>query len=67
MGQAPRTGARDAAGEMARTIRDADAGRKSVRDAAEAGRETIRSGGEAIGQTPERASETAVSERPRSR
>jgi len=44
---------------MVRTIRDADAGRKSVRDAAEASRQTSRSGGEAIRQTPERASETA--------
>ena len=55
----PRKEARDAAGEMARTIRDADAGRKSVRDAAEASREASRSGGEAIRQTAERASETA--------
>jgi hypothetical protein len=47
----------DAGGEMERTIRDADASRKSVRDAAEAGRETSR-GGEAIGETAERASET---------
>ena len=44
-------------------VRDADASRKSVRDAAEAGREAIRSGGEAIGQTTERASETASSDR----
>ena len=55
----PRTGASDVGGEMARTSRDAEASRKSVRDAAEAGREAIRSGGEAIGQTTERASETA--------
>jgi hypothetical protein len=55
----PRKEVRDAASEMARTIRDADAGRKSVRDAAEASRPTSRSGGEAIRQTPERASETA--------
>jgi hypothetical protein len=55
----PRKAVRDAASEMARTIRDADAGRKSVRDAAEASRPTSRSGGEAIRQTPERASETA--------
>jgi hypothetical protein len=48
---------RDAGGEMERTIRDADASRKSVRDAAEASRETSR-GGEAIGETAERASET---------
>ena len=55
----PRKEVRDAASEMARTIRDADAGRKSVRDAAEASWPTSRSGGEAIRQTPERASETA--------
>lgn len=55
----PRKAVRDAASEMARTIRDADAGRKSVRDAAEASRPTSRRGGEAIRQTPERASETA--------
>ncbi len=55
----PHRGAREAGGEMVRTIRDADAGRKSVRDAAEASRPTSRSGGEAIRQTPERASETA--------
>jgi hypothetical protein len=48
---------RDAGGEMERTIRNADASRKSVRDAAEASRETSR-GGEAIGETAERASET---------
>jgi len=54
-------------GEMARTMRDADAGRKSVRDAAEASARTasrnleasreIARGGEAIGRTAERASE----------
>ena len=48
---------RDAGGEMERTIRNADASRKSVRDAAEASRDTSR-GGEAIGETAERASET---------
>ena len=46
----PRKEASDAAGEVARTSRDTDVGRKNVRDAAEAGRETIRSGGEAISQ-----------------
>jgi hypothetical protein len=55
----PRKEARDAGGEMARTIRDADAGRKSIRDAAEASQQTSRSGGEAIRRTSERASETA--------
>jgi hypothetical protein len=55
----PRKEVRDAASEMARTSRDADAGRKSVREAAETSREAIRSGGEAIRQTPERASGTA--------
>jgi len=55
----PRTGASTVGGEVARTSRDAEASRKSVRDAAEAGREAIRSGGQAIGQTTERASETA--------
>jgi hypothetical protein len=55
----PRKEVRDAASEMARTSRDADAGCKSVREAAEASREAIRSGGEAIRQTPERASGTA--------
>ena len=54
----PRKGASDAAGEMAKTVREADANQK-VRDAAEAGQEAIRSGGQAIGQTTERASETA--------
>jgi len=53
----PRKEASDAAGEVARTSRDTDVGRKNVRDAAEAGRETIRSGGEAIGKTTERAGE----------
>jgi hypothetical protein len=53
----PRRGAREAGGEMARIVRDADAGRKSVRDAAEASRQT--SGVEAIRRTSERASETA--------
>src|SRR5687767_10759047 len=53
----PRTGASTVGGEVARTSRDTDAGRKSVRDAAEAGRDAIRSGGQAIGQTTERASE----------
>jgi len=55
----PRTGASPVGGEVARTSRDPDAGRKRVRDAAEASRETIRSGSEAIGKTPERVSETA--------
>ena len=55
----PRTGASTVGGEVARTSRDAEASRKSVRDAAEAGRDAIRSGGQAIGQTTERASETA--------
>jgi hypothetical protein len=50
----PRKEASDAAGEVARTSRDTDVGRKNVRDAAEAGRDTIRSGGEAIGKTTER-------------
>ena len=50
----PRKEASDTAGEVARTSRDTDVGRKNVRDAAEAGRETIRSGGEAIGKTTER-------------
>jgi hypothetical protein len=54
---APRKEASDAAGEVARTSRDTDVGRKNVRDAAEAGQETIRSGGEAIGKTTERAGE----------
>jgi len=53
----PRKEASDAAGEVARTSRDTDVGRKNVRDAAEAGRETIRSGGEAIGKTTERTGE----------
>jgi hypothetical protein len=53
----PRKEASDAAGEVARTSRDTDVGRKNVRDAAEAGRETIRSGGEAISKTTERAGE----------
>ena len=53
----PRKEASDAAGEVARTSRDTDVGRKNVRDAAEAGRETIRSGGKAIGKTTERAGE----------
>ena len=54
-------------GEMARTMRDADASRKSVRDAAEASARTVSRtleasreivhGGEAIGKTAERASE----------
>ena len=54
----PRKEARNAAGEMAKTVREADANQKKVRDAAEAGQEAIRSGGEAVGKTPERASET---------
>jgi hypothetical protein len=53
----PRKEASDAAGEVARTGRDTDVGRKNVRDAAEAGRETIRSGGETIGKTTERTGE----------
>ena len=55
----PRKGTRDAAGEMAKTFREADANQKKVRDAAEAGQEAVRSGGEALGKTTERASETA--------
>src|SRR3954454_22018096 len=46
----------DAGGEMARTIRETEASRKTVRDAAEASREAHR-GDEAIGETAERVSE----------
>jgi methyl-accepting chemotaxis protein len=49
----------DAGGEMARTIRETEASRKSVRDAAEASREASR-GDEAIGETVERASEAVA-------
>jgi hypothetical protein len=49
----------DAGGEMARTIRETEASRKSVRDAAEASREASR-GDEAIGETAERASEAVA-------
>jgi len=65
----PRTGASAVGGEVARTVREAEASRKSVRDAAEAGartvsrsleasREIVR-GGETIGKTAERASDAA--------
>jgi hypothetical protein len=53
----PRKEANAVGGEVVRTVREADASQKSVRDAAEAGRETIRSGGQAIGKTAGHASE----------
>src|SRR3954453_21482151 len=56
----------DAGGEMARTIRETEASRKSVRDAAEAGREASRGEG-GIGGTGGGAGNPAAATRQKAR